>query len=581
MELHNKNVESLIVNFSQSTLNNSEERNEVPYDGLFEDDQFDDENIEPQELDDLGNPVIVPDIDVPHDDEAFVENDDEMVGLKIPIERGGEVLEGTVKQRKRRADGSLVGTAHSNKTLDTRMYEVEFPDGSYNEYSTNVLVENLFAHVDDDVMHHFMLKVIIDHRKDHNSAVSKEFGTYRDKHGVTKKVITTRGWDLKVEWSDGTCSWVPLSVMKESNPLECAQYAKSRKIEDEPAFAWLSPYVLKKVKAIGKATTHRKVCKKIKFGVVVPDTYEEALALDKENGNDLWLKSIEKEIKNVKVAFKLLAEGESPPVGSKKIPYHLVFDVKFDLTRKSRMVAGGHRNKDIPAYTTYSSVASRDSVRLAFLLAALNDLDILSADIGNAFLNAPPPEGVHVILGPELFGKENEGRTSIVVRALYGLNSASAAWRHYFSKFLREELGYFPTYADPDVYRKPMVKDDGFQYYAYLVLYVDDVLCIDVDPTNTMDRIEGVFRLKDKVEKPNMYLGTDTREWIVQDDDGLPRSCWGIGSESYVKEAVRTAESNFKKLDLDYTSSRKEGRGTPFKNPDYRLELDTSDVCND
>ena len=261
MELHTKNVESLIGNFSQSTLNNSEERNEAPYDVLFEDDQF--ENIEPQELDDLGNPVIVPDIDVPHDDEAFVENDDEMVGLKIPIERGGEVLEGTVKQRKRRADGSLVGTAHSNKTLDTRMYEVEFPDGSYNEYSTNVLVENLFAHVDDNGMHHSMLKGIINHRKDHHSAVSKEFGTYRDKHGVTKKIITTRGWDLKVEWSDGTCSWVPLSVMKESNPLECAQYAKSRKIEDEPAFAWWSPYVLKKVKAIVKATTHRKVCKKI------------------------------------------------------------------------------------------------------------------------------------------------------------------------------------------------------------------------------------------------------------------------------------------------------------------------------
>ena len=72
-------------------------------------------------------------------------------------------------------------------------------------------------------------------------------------------------------------------------------------------------------------------------------------------------------------------------VGSNKIPYHLVFDVKFNLTRKSQMVAGGHRNKDIPAYTTYSSVASKDSVRLAFLLAALNDLDILSADIGNAY----------------------------------------------------------------------------------------------------------------------------------------------------------------------------------------------------
>jgi len=43
---------------------------------------------------------------------------------------------------------------------------------------------------------------------------------------------------------------------------------------------------------------------------------------------------------------------------------------------------------DPPAHLTYSSVVSRDSVRLAFLSAALNDLDLLAADIGNAYLNA-------------------------------------------------------------------------------------------------------------------------------------------------------------------------------------------------
>ena len=94
------------------------------------------------------------------------------------------------------------------------------------------------------------------------------------------------------------------------------------------------------------------------------------------------------------------------------------------------MVAGGHRNKDVPAHVTFSSVASRDSVRIAFLLASLNDLNILSADIGNAFLNAPPRERCHVKVGHELFGKEHEGKTAIVVRALYGLKTASAAWRH-------------------------------------------------------------------------------------------------------------------------------------------------------
>ena len=128
--------------------------------------------------------------------------------------------------------------------------------------------------------------------------------------------------------------------------------------------------------------------KSYKFGVKVPNTVEEAINLDQINGNELWKMAIEKEIGNVKVAFQLMEEGEKLPVGSKEIPYHIIFDVKLDLTRKARLVAGGHRNKSVPAYTTFSSVASRDSVRLMFLFAALNDLNLLSADIGNAYPNA-------------------------------------------------------------------------------------------------------------------------------------------------------------------------------------------------
>ena len=66
----------------------------------------------------------------------------------------------------------------------------------------------------------------------------------------------------------------------------------------------------------------------------------------------------------------------------------MIFDVKVDLTRKARFVAGGHWTA-APTQLTYSSVVTRESVRIAFLLAALNDLEILAADIGNAYLQAP------------------------------------------------------------------------------------------------------------------------------------------------------------------------------------------------
>jgi hypothetical protein len=88
----------------------------------------------------------------------------------------------------------------------------------------------------------------------------------------------------------------------------------------------------------------------------------------------------------------------------------MVFDVKMDnLTQKARFVAGGHTT-DTPSSITYSSVVSRDSVRIAFLFAFLNNCDVCVADIGNAYLNAECREKIWTIAGPE-FGSDDEKGT--------------------------------------------------------------------------------------------------------------------------------------------------------------------------
>ena len=66
------------------------------------------------------------------------------------------------------------------------------------------------------------------------------------KRGNRALCKTTIGWKFKVKWKDGTESWIPLKVMKESNPIEIAEYAVTRGIADQPAFAWWVPYVLRK-----------------------------------------------------------------------------------------------------------------------------------------------------------------------------------------------------------------------------------------------------------------------------------------------------------------------------------------------
>jgi hypothetical protein len=49
---------------------------------------------------------------------------------------------------------------------------------------------------------------------------------------------------------------------------------------------------------------------------------------------------------------------------------------------------------ETPTSITYSSVVSRDSMRIAFLIAALNDLDIMACEDSNAYLNAPYREKI-------------------------------------------------------------------------------------------------------------------------------------------------------------------------------------------
>jgi hypothetical protein len=89
--------------------------------------------------------------------------------------------------------------------------------------------------------------------------------------------------------------------------------------------------------------------------------------------------------------------------------------MKMDFTRKARFVAGGHTT-DTPGSTTYSSVVSRNSVRLAFLIAGLNDLDVLAGDVTNAYLNASCREKIWFKGGVET--DEERGKVLIVTCAL-------------------------------------------------------------------------------------------------------------------------------------------------------------------
>jgi hypothetical protein len=191
---------------------------------------------------------------------------------------------------------------------------------------------------------------------------------------------------------------------------------------------------------------------------------KEALQRDKENGNNLWRDAIAAEMDTLTkmCVFNVLEKGKRAPDGYKMIPMWIIFDVKMGtFRRKARLVAGGHTTEP-PASNTYSSVASKESVWHSFFLAQLNDLELVTVDITNAYVHADCPEKVCAMAGPK-FGKY-EGCVVVLVKALYGLKFSGAAWHSpHLSERLRA-MQFVPSLADADMWMRRATRPDGTSF---------------------------------------------------------------------------------------------------------------------
>ena len=507
-------------------------------------------------------------------DDTEIESDN-YIGMEFAMARGGEEspIHGKVRRRVTDEEGIAVGTSHSNPLLDSRRYEIEFADGHIDELTANIIAENLLSQVDEEGHRQMMLSEIIDHRV-LPDAIPKEEGTYVNPYGIKRKKTTTRGWEILVEWKDGSSDWIAMKDLKESYPVELATYAVDRKIQDEPAFAWWVPHVLKKRAIILQKVKSKYWARTHKYGIRIPKNIKEAIAIDAENGDTQWTDAIKLEMRNVRVAFEEFHGDPQSLVGYTEITGHLVFDVKLgeNFRRKARYCADGHKT-GAPASVTYSTVVSRDSVRILLTVAALNGLDVMGADVQNAFLTAPNKEKCWMIAGPE-FGPE-EGKMFLVVKALYGLKSASFSFRSHMAEKLIE-MGFTSSLADPDVWYRAAIKGDGQEYYEYVLMYVDDILAISCNAKEILEEVQRTFKLKnDKIEQPEFYLGAKLREKSI---NGL--KCWTITSQDYVKAAVQNIEEAIKtkKWKLPTTHLDTPMNSTYVPELDATHELDKDDV---
>jgi hypothetical protein len=168
-----------------------------------------------------------------------------------------------------------------------------------------------------------VLDAIVDHKRD-NSAISIADAYTTGRAGNRIPKITTRGWQLLCQWRDGSSDWIPLVDLKDSNPVELAEYAVANKVQEEPAFKWWVSTVLRKRNRIIAKLKSRYWSTSHKFGGRLPKSVREALAIDEETGTTFWRDAIQKEMEKVKVAFEFCENwyffgilgilGKGPPV---------------------------------------------------------------------------------------------------------------------------------------------------------------------------------------------------------------------------------------------------------------------------
>ena len=152
----------------------------------------------------------------------------------------------------------------------------------------------------------------------------------------------------------------------------------------------------------------------------IPKSADEAYAIDEAIANKLWTDAIREEMMKIKGAIRVHEGSLDELSGYQQITGHITFDIKLGegFRRKVRFVGDGHKT-ETPNSVTYSSVVSRNSLRIMLMIADLNDLGKEGADIEYAYLTAPCREKVQMGGGIEF--SELVDEVLIIESALYGL----------------------------------------------------------------------------------------------------------------------------------------------------------------
>ena len=144
-----------------------------------------------------------------------------------PEEVNGNPGEASKRQEFDNAIKAKLGDSIKDPRVELKPEEV-WP---YNDDEGDVT----YVTVDEHGHQYHVLDSIINFATDGN-AVAKGDEYTVTRRGQKRVRKTTAGWKVLVQWKSGLEEWIPLKVLKESNPVEVAEFAKATGLVDEPAF---------------------------------------------------------------------------------------------------------------------------------------------------------------------------------------------------------------------------------------------------------------------------------------------------------------------------------------------------------
>ena len=433
--------------------------------------------------------------------------------------------------------------------LGDQLFHVVFNNGKHRTFEYEEII-NKANRDEDGVVADWEYEEILDHRW------SKD----KKRKGKIDVLLKWAGYEEP--------TWEPMEVIKVDDPVTLAKYAHDRGITGQSMWKWTGKYLKrpKRFQRLYKQAVLRKKRSNIikyQFGVRVPRSINEALKLDSLNNNTKWADAIEKELRTLHEeyqCFKALPKGKGEVLPAEYAEYRYIpllwaFAVKFDGRHRARCVAGGHVTPDLDE-DLYAGTVDLETVRIAFVAAVLMHLQIITADVGSAYIQAFTIEKVYTIAGPEWEPLGLVGYFLIVIKALYGLKSSGAMWHLKLADNLRE-MGFIPCQADCDFWYRPVGN-----HYEYIAVIVDDLLIFSQDPEAIIKTLENNYKYKlGGVGVPEYYNGAD----ISFNDNGYAQ----MSAKTYIKNVIERIEKLLECTLKNY--------GSPM-DPGDHPELDESDL---